>query len=470
MEEDEAGPSQPSRGATRKRDRSGRRGGSETVATAPRDMHHYQWLISHKKMGGLYVPQLGDEVVYIRKGHQAALEESSSTLIPPWRSLSRGSLIRAAEPCLVKNMEYFIDRDQTSGTCVMLDLEFSDTRSELCGQSFQVELFSPLSGYPDFIVLKSVYENLASHSWSAGDQCMTMFWEDSGETWWTGTIQEDKMGSFQVPICVYTESNLWERFTVVWQDGETSSHSPWELRTPDNLSNSSDTLAIPQQLGDRVKQAIATASQQECWELFQIAPLSTDIFTTYRGVNEYYNQVVALPIGLADIQERIDNNYYRQQSALANDISTLARNAGQFNGNGSDVHKDAKTLQAYLLAVMEGTSEVVDAGVYAAQSAAASEVEEEENTRTQRSRRNGRQSNGQAQPTRRSNRRAQRRLINEMMEDELTEEEEQFFPTSAEEDSLDSSSSESSSSDDEDTPHETAGPPAASTRFRLRRA
>jgi hypothetical protein len=40
-----------------------------------------------KQQPGAYVPQLGDEVVYLREGHAKFLAEQSDKRRPPWETL-----------------------------------------------------------------------------------------------------------------------------------------------------------------------------------------------------------------------------------------------------------------------------------------------------------------------------------------------------------------------------------------------
>lgn len=128
--EDEAGPSTAHR-QDRKRDRSGRSTTRAAGNDVPREIESYQWLSAHSRMNGVYVPQVGDEVVYIRKGHEVALEQFPSNLTPPWVAIPRGISMRPTETCIVKEMEYFIKDEEARGTCVVLTLELSDQTSAL---------------------------------------------------------------------------------------------------------------------------------------------------------------------------------------------------------------------------------------------------------------------------------------------------------------------------------------------------
>ena len=300
-EEDVPGPSRPQgrrRGRKRERDSDER-----PPATEPRSMSHYQWLIHDKRFSAIYAPQLGDEVIYLRQGHESILQEIATELAPPWETFRNGDRIRPAEPCVVKNIRYFVASDGTQGTAVTLSLEFSDQRSPLFGQAFDINLYSPLSGLADCVVLRAVFDATVSRQWNENDQCKTVFWVDDSEEWWNGTLLEDKLGDFRTPEDPYAEANdLWERFGVQWfpnlsgEEAEFSFHSPWELRSEENMASSVlDSKSIDPAVVTKMREAVAAASAQPVWEIFQIAPLVDEAYMSRRGHCEYYNTLIPLP-------------------------------------------------------------------------------------------------------------------------------------------------------------------------------
>ncbi len=56
----------------------------------------------------------------------------------------------------------------------------------------------------------------------------------------------------------------------------------------------------------------------------------------------WYTDAVALPLGAADLRERLLNGYYRQPGALVHDAETIAANAAAFNGPNSAVAARAR--------------------------------------------------------------------------------------------------------------------------------
>ena len=373
--DDGAGPSrrsrrnraaQPSRRGTRKRSRVQRDGQPEP---APREVGSFMWLMSHNKLGGLYVPQVGDDVIYIKRGHIAALEETNDPAPPCLDDL------REAEHCTVQSVSYFIARDGTDGTAASLLLrahprEDSDNPDDASCHEFEVNVYSPQAGLPDFLVLRSLFDHSASRPWKEDDPCKAMFWNEDREDWYEGAIVGDALGDYRAVDDPYQEvDQLWERFSVKWDlENESSSHSPWELRPLDADENEFDQSELEEATVARVKQAIFEAATKLEWDIFQVAPLRDDAYESHRVAVEYYNQLVALPIGLMDIQSRLDNHYYRRSAALQHDISLIADNAVAFNGEDHDVSKAAKKLCRFLTAVLDGTASARDIETFAAPS------------------------------------------------------------------------------------------------------
>lgn len=460
-EEDVPGPSRPQgrrRGRKRERDSD-----EAPPAPEPRNMSHYQWLISDKRFSAIYAPQNGDEVIYLRQGHESMLQEVATEIAPPWESFRNGNRIRPAEPCVVKSIRYFIASDGTQGTAVTLTLEFSDQTSPLFGQAFDINLYSPLSGLADCVVLRTVFDATVSRQWNANEECKTVFWADDSEEWWNGTVLEDKLEDFHTPQDPYAEANeLWERFGVQWipnQSGdqaEFSYHSPWELRSEENMSSGVlDPHTIDPAVLSKMREAVTAASSQPEWEIFQIAPLVDEAYMSRRGHCEYYNTLIPLPIGLADIASRLENRYYRQPSAIEHDIRLLARNAGEFNGDENDIYREAKKLEAFLLDVLDGTADVGDAEVYTG--------DDHQTPPARATRRTSQRSRSQVRIPPQRRRRTRQTTVE--LSESSSEEEDEDMSFMSEEEPDESSSDEAESSASEDSmPRRTRG-----TRIRLRR-
>jgi hypothetical protein len=58
-----------------------------------------------------------------------------------------------------------------------------------------------------------------------------------------------------------------------------------------------------------------------------------------------YFRVIARPISLNQIRTRVSNGTYEQWSDFEEDILLIRKNAEEYNAEGSDIVKDARTLE-----------------------------------------------------------------------------------------------------------------------------
>ncbi len=62
----------------------------------------------------MYIPQVGDDVIYLQEGHAASLDATHDKFSPrPWVELTQeagaaGGALRAAEPCRVVAVQYLV--------------------------------------------------------------------------------------------------------------------------------------------------------------------------------------------------------------------------------------------------------------------------------------------------------------------------------------------------------------------------
>jgi len=220
------------RGEENTRNNGGASGGAgpsrprASTAAAPRASSSYAWLAGAEYRPGFYIPQAGDDVVYLREGHAAVVTATSDKRAPPWQTMHRGRLMRSAEPCRITSVHYSLAQDGTEATAVQASLELNDPASPLCGQSFTVDILPPSSGQAEFIVLRSRFEQAVATPWALGDRCVS-YWQTgstlgadgAGGEWWIGTIVADtrEQGPLGVTADMYGCGGLWERWQIKWQ-------------------------------------------------------------------------------------------------------------------------------------------------------------------------------------------------------------------------------------------------------------
>ena len=67
----------------------------------------------------------------------------------------------------------------------------------------------------------------------------------------------------------------------------------------------------------------------------------------------WYPVVIAYPIDLSTIRERISNGYYRRSNALKWDVKKMEENAKNFNEKGSQIIDKVKVVTKLLLKYIE---------------------------------------------------------------------------------------------------------------------
>ncbi|KAK1385582.1 putative bromodomain and WD repeat-containing protein 3 [Heracleum sosnowskyi] len=186
------------------------------------------WLMltTHEE-GSRYIPQLCDEVVYLRQGHEEYISQSHSKEKAPWNVL-KGD-IRAVEFCKVEDLEYSA-LSGSGESCCKMTLQFVDPTSSVLGKSFKLTL-PEVTGFPDFLVERSRYDAAIERNWTCRDKCQ-VWWKNDGEedgSWWEGRILTIKPKSSEYP------DSPWDRYMVQYktEPTETHGHSPWELYDAD---------------------------------------------------------------------------------------------------------------------------------------------------------------------------------------------------------------------------------------------
>ncbi|KAI7736101.1 hypothetical protein M8C21_004230, partial [Ambrosia artemisiifolia] len=289
----------------------------------PHQSTRSSWLLlSDREEGSRYIPQLGDEVVYLRQGHQDYIESSNSRDIVPWRFLK--GIIRDVEFCKVKELEYST-HPGSGESCCKMTLQFEDPTSDVVGKSFKLTL-PEVTGFGDFVVERSRYVSAMERGWSCRDKCK-VWWKNDGEedgNWWEGRIVAIK------PKCAEYPDSPWDRFSVQYKnDPNILQHSPWELfdnRTAweephidDNIRNTLiHALSKLEQSGNKSKDRYGVK------KLKQVSHTSTFI-------NRF-----PVPMSLEVIQARLENNYYRRFAALKHDVGVLLENASAYAGRNKD--------------------------------------------------------------------------------------------------------------------------------------
>lgn len=279
-----------------------------------------------------YIPQLGDEVVYLRQGHQEYIDNSHSREVGPWKKI-KGN-IRAVEFCSVKDLEY-ATVPGSGESCCKMTLEFVDPTSNVAGKSFELTL-PDLTDFPDFLVERSRYDAAIERKWTTRDKCQ-VWWKnnesENGGDWWEGRVKSVQPKSSDFP------DSPWDRFSVQYKgDSRVLQHSPWELY---DSGMQWEEPHIDSDVRDKLLHALIKLEQSgnKVQDRYGVQKLKQESLKT-----TFLNRF-AVPMSLEVIRLRLENNYYRRLGAMKHDVEVMLANAETYFEKKADLFAKMERLQ-----------------------------------------------------------------------------------------------------------------------------
>uniref|UniRef100_A0A4W6D1F9 Bromodomain and WD repeat domain containing 1 n=1 Tax=Lates calcarifer TaxID=8187 RepID=A0A4W6D1F9_LATCA len=297
-----------------------------------------------------FVPQMGDEVIYFRQGHEAYVEAvSRNELYPinldkqPWKKME----LRDQEFVKITGIKYEVCPPTLC--CLKLTLIDHGT-GKITDKSFSVK-YHDMPDVIDFLVLRQSYDEALRRNWQPNDRFRSVI----DDAWWFGTIV------CQEPYQPEYPDSLFQCFKVRWDNGETEKLSPWDVEPiPDDAQQpetegggipvTADEMSelmykpLPGEWGERSR-------DEECERIIAgIDQLITvEIAAPFSGpvdLVQYptYCTVIAYPTDLGTIRLRLMHRFYRRLSALIWDARYIAHNARTFNEPRSKIAHSAKII------------------------------------------------------------------------------------------------------------------------------
>eukprot|EP00794_Sanderia_malayensis_P000318 gene318-948_t len=316
-----------------------------------------EWITSSQPQKSPYVPQIGDEVYYLRQGHElyvnAVLERKVYNINPKKQCYCKYDL-KADELCRVMKIHYSTERPITCSLNLVL---ISPETGNNTGGSFTVR-YHDMPGVLDFFVLRQHYDQAIRRNWSPGDRFRCAI----ENQWWSGTIIRQNPYQEEFP-----ESHF-KSLEVRWDTNEEEIMSPWDMEpvadndveAMDDGDVDSETSNIPVTDEDRklfdytpipsdwLGEDRDTATQREEYRLFSALEQFSELpvagaFAYPVDVDNYadYLTVVSYPTDLNTIRERLVNNFYRRRSALLWEIRLIEYNAKLYNEENSVISVNA---------------------------------------------------------------------------------------------------------------------------------
>ncbi|XP_028656036.2 bromodomain and WD repeat-containing protein 3 isoform X1 [Erpetoichthys calabaricus] len=312
------------------------------------------WIIDVIPRKSPFVPQIGDEVIYFRQGHEAYVEAVKRNNIyninlekQPWRKME----LRDQEFVKIVGIKYEV----CPPTLCCLKLSIIDHGTGKDSDRFFFVTYHDMPDVIDFIVLRQCYEEARHRNWQPNNRFRSVI----DDAWWFGTLL------CQEPYQAEYPDSHFQCYKVRWDNGEIEKLSPWDVEPiPDNAQ-------LPDQIGNSVPVSSSEQSElmykpqegewgiksrdEECERIinginqlltFQFAlPFAAPVdFATYPD----YFLVVAYPTDVTTIRTRLVHRFYRRTSALIWEVKQLEHNATEYGGN-SEIAKTAKKIATILV-------------------------------------------------------------------------------------------------------------------------
>ncbi|XP_042342206.1 bromodomain and WD repeat-containing protein 3 isoform X2 [Plectropomus leopardus] len=297
-----------------------------------------------------FVPQMGDEVIYFRQGHEAYVEAvSRSELYPinldkqPWKKME----LRDQEFVKITGIKYEVCPPTLC--CLKLTLIDHGT-GKISDRSFSVK-YHDMPDVIDFLVLRQSYDEALRRNWQPNDRFRSVI----DDAWWFGMIV------CQEPYQPEYPDSLFQCFKVKWDNGETEKLSPWDVEPiPDDAQQpetegggipvTAEEMSelmykpLPGEWGERSRDAECERIVAGIDQLITVeiaAPFSGPVDLVQYPT---YCTVIAYPTDLGTIRLRLINRFYRRLSALIWDARYIAHNARTFNEPRSKIAHSAKII------------------------------------------------------------------------------------------------------------------------------
>uniref|UniRef100_A0A8C2X5J6 Bromodomain and WD repeat domain containing 1 n=1 Tax=Cyclopterus lumpus TaxID=8103 RepID=A0A8C2X5J6_CYCLU len=297
-----------------------------------------------------FVPQMGDEVIYFRQGHEAYVDAVNRSELytinldkQPWKKME----LRDQEFVKITGIKYEVCPPTLC--CLKLTLIDHGT-GKISDKSFSVK-YHDMPDVIDFLVLRQSYDEALRRNWQPNDRFRSVI----DDAWWFGIIV------CQEPYQAEYPDSLFQCFKVRWDNGETEKLSPWDVEpipddaqqpemegggipvTPDETSELM-YKPLPGEWGESSRDAECERIVSGIDQLITVeiaAPFSGPVDLVQYPT---YCTVIAYPTDLGTISLRLRNRFYRHLSALIWDARYIAHNARTFNEPRSKIAHSAKII------------------------------------------------------------------------------------------------------------------------------
>ncbi|XP_057373055.1 bromodomain and WD repeat-containing protein 3-like [Daphnia carinata] len=344
--------------------------GSGGLDRIPESFRPSEWLSSVVPRRQPFYPQMGDEVIYFRQGHEqyvdAINQKKLFDLNPrslPWSSQT----IREQELVKIIGIKYEIKPPRLC--CLKLGL-MDPATGVLTGESFTLK-YHDVADVLDFLVLRQNYELAIQRNWQPGDRFRSII----DDLWWEGQLETREPFQPQCP------DSMFLCYRIRWDNDEVDRLSPWDLEKIDlerrPTSAGTGVPVIPAEIAmtlyqpraedwppggdrdsecDRIAAGISQVMGLAIAEPFA-APVDLNLYPSYAYVVEY-------PMDLSTIKARLENRFYRRVTAVQYDVRYVFTNACKFNEPKSDIVRSASIISDLCLEIIRNRDSVDATALY----------------------------------------------------------------------------------------------------------
>ncbi|KAB7498071.1 Bromodomain and WD repeat-containing protein 3, partial [Armadillidium nasatum] len=331
------------------------------VDEIPPEFRLPDWLGETVPKKAPYFPQMGDEIMYFRQGHQLYVEAVLSRQLYqidkrslPW---IRKHNLRDQEYVKIIGIKYEIKPPRLC----CLKLGIMDMDGVLTGDSFTIK-YHDMPDVLDFLVLKNTYDTAVRRNWKSGDRFRCII----DDAWWIGTVET------QEPHLPEFPDSMFMCYRVLWDNGERERLSPWDMEPIDDYMELPDAGGSVQVSPEEYKNLVYTPSPEE-WEapsfeaecqrmgegigkIMELAAAEPFLAPVDLNVYPNYAMVVAYPMDLSTIKSRLESHFYRRPNAVQFDVRYIATNAEKFNKKGSVIVRNARIITELALRLIKDPS------------------------------------------------------------------------------------------------------------------
>ncbi|KAG8450198.1 hypothetical protein GDO86_002729 [Hymenochirus boettgeri] len=313
------------------------------------------WITDTTPKRSPFVPQMGDDVIYFRQGHEAyinAVRRNNLSIVKRLKEPWKHTILRDQE--LVKIVGIHYEVGPPTLCCLKLAL-IDHVTGIFSDQSFSLK-YHDMPDVIDFLVLRQFYDLSCQTDWRPGDRFRSII----DDAWWFGTVL------CQEPFQADYPDSLYQCYTVKWDNTEIERLSPWDMEViPAYVSPPSEMGTSVSISSDELEELLYTPQKGDWGDGHQDPEceriicgidriLNLEIATAFAApvdLNTYplYCLAVPYPTDLSTIRMRLINRFYRRRAALIWEVRCIELNAAAFNEENSPIIKAAKKVTALLL-------------------------------------------------------------------------------------------------------------------------